>query len=278
MTTNSSVLITGCSDGGIGSGLALAFQERGYQVFATARNIDKMEALTGLPNVTLLTLDVVEPSHIDAAVKAVSAQTGGTLSYLINNAGRNHFMPILDETIETAREIFEINVWGPVAVTKAFAPLLIEAQGTLVNITSIAGHIPLPNMGSYAASKRSLEIISESLRLELTPFHVKVLSVVTGSVATNGQTYLQNWALPPDSRYKPIEQSIAQIVRGHDGIPRSPLTQYATEVVEQILAGAAGRIWCGERAATAKEPVEGAAADQRDRWVMQLWGLDDLSG
>lgn len=142
-----SVLITGCSDGGIGSGLALVFQERGYHVFATARNLDKTSALKNLPNVTLLKLEVTDASHIQAVKDAVSAHTGGTLSYLINNAGRNHFMPLLDEDINAAKMIFETNVWGPLAITQAFAPLLIKAKGTLVNITSIAGHGALPTMG-----------------------------------------------------------------------------------------------------------------------------------
>lgn len=142
-----SVLITGCSDGGIGSGLALVFQARGYHVFATARNPAKMAVLQSLPNLTLLTLDIVNKNHIQAALETVSAQTGGTLSYLINNAGRNHLMPLLDDDIEVARGIFDINVWGPLAITQAFAPLLIKAQGTLVNIGSIAGHGGVPMMG-----------------------------------------------------------------------------------------------------------------------------------
>jgi NAD(P)-dependent dehydrogenase (short-subunit alcohol dehydrogenase family) len=147
MSVKGSVLITGCSDGGIGSGLALVFQERGYHVFATVRNPEKTHDLKGLPNVTLLTLEVTDQSHIQAVKDAVSAQTDGTLSYLINNAGRNHFMPPLDEDIDVAKKIFETHVWGPLAITQAFAPLLIKAQGT-VSITSIAGHGAVPTMGN----------------------------------------------------------------------------------------------------------------------------------
>ena len=148
MSTKGSVLITGCSDGGIGYGLACAFQERGYHVFATARDPSKMELLKPLPNVTLLTLDVVNGDHIASAVEAVSKHTSGTLSYLINNAGRNHFMPLLDDNIDAAKKIFETNVWGPLALIQAFSPLLIKAQGTIISITSIAGgHGPVPTMG-----------------------------------------------------------------------------------------------------------------------------------
>ncbi|KAJ5190657.1 uncharacterized protein N7498_009642 [Penicillium cinerascens] len=274
MSPTGSVLITGCSDGGIGSSLALVFLERGYHVFATARNLDKTSALRGLPNVTLLTLEVTDERHIRAAKEAVSAQTGGTLSYLINNAGRNHFMPLLDEDIDAAKRIFEINVWGPLAITQTFAPLLIKAQGTLVNITSIGGHGAVPTMGSYGASKSSQEHMAETLRLELSPFGVKVLSVVTGVVSTNGRSYFEDWALPTNSRYKAIENTIAQVVRATDGMTSTPLATYATEVVDNILGGTTGRIWVGERAESAKNmPVEG----EMDQFMMKSFGLDELS-
>lgn len=142
------VLITGCSDDGIGNGLALTFQKQGYHVFATARNVGKMTKLNGLSNVTLLQLDVTEPSQIEAAVAAVQAQTGGTLDVLINNAGRNHFMPYLDEDVEQVKALYDINVWGPLRVTKAFAPLLIKAQGSIAFITSISGYVNVPFMGN----------------------------------------------------------------------------------------------------------------------------------
>lgn len=142
-----SVLITGCSDDGIGYGLALTFQKQGHQVFATARNLDKMTELNGLPNVTLLQLDVSEPSQIEVAVAAVQAKTGGTLDVLVNNAGRNHFMPYLDEDVEQVKALYDINVWGPLRVTKAFVPLLIKAQGSIAFTTSISGYLNVPFMG-----------------------------------------------------------------------------------------------------------------------------------
>jgi 1-acylglycerone phosphate reductase len=149
MSNNGSVLITGCSDDGIGYGLAAVFQKRGYHVFATARNPEKMSKLKGLDNVTLLTLDVTDKAQITAAVNAVREQTNGTLDYLINNAGRNHFMPILDEDLDVTRKLFENNVWGPLAVTQFFAPLLKQAKGTLVFLTSVSGYINVPYMGGY---------------------------------------------------------------------------------------------------------------------------------
>lgn len=147
MTSKETVLITGCSDGGIGSALALVLQQRGLHVFATARDPSKMSDLKGLPNVTMLTLDVVKTDQINAAVELVTKETGGTLNYLVNNAGRNHFMPILDENLDVVRDLFEVNFYGPLAVTQAFAPLLIKAKGMAVYITSISGYINVPFMG-----------------------------------------------------------------------------------------------------------------------------------
>ena len=145
--TTKTVLITGCSDDGIGSGLARALQARNMHVFATARTPAKMSQLASLDNVTLLKLDVTNAADIAEAVEAVTAATGGTLDRLINNAGRNHFMPILDEQVETLRALWDINVWGPLAVTQAFAPLLRRAKGMAVFITSTAGYVSVPYMG-----------------------------------------------------------------------------------------------------------------------------------
>jgi NADP-dependent 3-hydroxy acid dehydrogenase YdfG len=104
------VLITGCSDGGIGSALATTFHERGYHVFATARNVSKMSALADLQNTTLLVLDVGDSGQISAAVEAVKKETGGTLNILINNAGHNHFSPVLDIDIAAAKNVYETNL------------------------------------------------------------------------------------------------------------------------------------------------------------------------
>lgn len=136
-----SVLITGCSAGGIGASLALAFQKRNYLVFATARNTTKIPvSLTSLPNVVPLQLDVVSPASIAVAVKAVKAQVGDRgLDVLVNNSGLGMTAPALDSDIEQGKALFDVNFWGVLRVTQAFADLLIKAKGVLVNISSIAG-------------------------------------------------------------------------------------------------------------------------------------------
>jgi NAD(P)-dependent dehydrogenase (short-subunit alcohol dehydrogenase family) len=139
-----SVLITGCSAGGIGSALAEMFHERGLHVFATARSKSKMTHLEKLPNITLLELDVTSPESIAAAVEAVTAQTGGKLNYLVNNSGQSIVKPILDTDINEAKQLFDVNLWGVVAMTQAFAPLVIAAKGGIVNLASLAAYFRGP--------------------------------------------------------------------------------------------------------------------------------------
>lgn len=125
------VLITGCSAGGIGFSLAKDFQRRGLTVFATARDTSKMATLEKLPNTILLSLDVTSPSSISSAVEEVKSRTGGKLDYLLNNSGQSLHSPTLDTDIDDAVKLFDVNFWGVFRMIQAFAPLLIEAKGTV---------------------------------------------------------------------------------------------------------------------------------------------------
>ena len=149
-----SVLITGCSAGGIGSALALAFQTRRLHVFATARSLSKMQHLSGIPNVTLVQLDVTDPASVATAVKSVKETGNGKLKYLINNAGGGYVMPVLDTDIEKGKEMFEVNFWGPIRVANALSPMIIESTGTIVNISSGAAYINFPWTGKSPLSGR----------------------------------------------------------------------------------------------------------------------------
>ena len=144
-----SVLITGCSAGGIGTALAEVFHERGYHVFATVRNPSKTPpTLSNAKNVTIVTLDVLSQEAIAAAVDSVKKETGGRLDILINNSGGLLFSPALDTPIERAKEVFDLNFWAPLAMLQAFAPLLIEAKGCVVNNSSANAYAPMAFMGA----------------------------------------------------------------------------------------------------------------------------------
>ena len=135
-----SVLVTGCSAGGIGSALVESFQKKGFHVFATARTTSKMQPLAALDNVTLLQLDVTSRESIEHAVEVVKKQTGGTLDVLVNNSGAGYGVPVLDADLQTVRDMFEVNFFGTVLATQLFAPLVIAAKGSIVNICSTAAH------------------------------------------------------------------------------------------------------------------------------------------
>lgn len=121
----------------------------GIHVFATARNLSSLVHFKDLANITCLRLDVTSPESIAAAVQQVksSDKGSGRLKYLVNNAGVGLVGPLLDGKGVSAEEraVFETNLWGPLAVIRAFVPIMVESSGgTLVNIGSSAGVINVP--------------------------------------------------------------------------------------------------------------------------------------
>lgn len=140
MTTKTAV-VTGASPGGLGSEFVLALQKQGFRVFATVRSAGKGQHLSSISNVELLILDVTSPVGIKEAAKTVEEETNGRLDLLINNSGGGYTSPVLDADIEQSKKIFDVNVWGLLAVTQAFAPMLIASKGTIVNMSSISGDL-----------------------------------------------------------------------------------------------------------------------------------------
>lgn len=240
-----SVLITGCSAGGIGSALAETFHERGLHVFATARSMSKMAQLEKLPNVTLLELDVTDSKSIEAALEAVTAKTGGKLNHLINNSGQNIVMPALDTPIEDAKKLFDVNLWGMVAVTHAFSPLILETKGTIVNVASLAAFFRSPWISFYSASKAAVEAYSRSIQLELAPFGVRVITLVAGTVQTNIFRNSGGSPLPPDSMYKAATKEINGLAGGDLVQGAMPPADFARKVADDVLGGATGTVWRG---------------------------------
>ncbi|KAK9320927.1 hypothetical protein V1517DRAFT_340297 [Lipomyces orientalis] len=269
-----SVLITGCSDGGIGSALALAFQKRGLHVFATARTISKMSRLDGLPCVTLVTLDVTNYASITSAVEIVKSATGGTLDYLVNNSGVGYVMPTLDVDIEEAKRVFDVNVWGLLAVTQAFAPLVIATNGSIVNISSVGGLLYPPWLSVYTASKSAVTTISETLRLEMAPLGVKVLTAVTGTVHSNFFVNGPQHKLPPTSRYVSVEKSIVARAQGRDIQSGMNAAKYADRVVDDVLRGENGKIWRGKLASIVRYASTYLPTFVLDWLLLQQTGLD----
>lgn len=184
--TDRSVVVTGASSG-IGEATALFLDNLGYNVIAGVRQPEDAKSLQEKASERLspMIIDITDLSTIDLAVETLTGALGEKgLAGLVNNAGIAvagplEFLPLVD-----IRTQFEVNVIGQIAVTKAFLPLLRQGKGRIINISSIAGRMAVPNAGSYAISKFALEAMTDAFRQELKPWDVDVVSIQPGIVST----------------------------------------------------------------------------------------------
>jgi len=179
-------LITGCSTG-FGRELAKILVARGYRVIATARDQQKVADLVEghAERALALKLDVDKPRDIEAAVEAAH-QRFGRIDVLVNNAGYGYLAAIEEGEDAEIRAMFETNVFGLAAMTRAVLPIMrAQKSGAIVNISSMGGFIGFPGSGYYAATKFAVEGLSESLSKEVAPFGIKVVIVEPGPFRTD---------------------------------------------------------------------------------------------
>jgi NAD(P)-dependent dehydrogenase (short-subunit alcohol dehydrogenase family) len=175
------VLVTGCSTG-IGRCTALMLKERGYRVFATARDGDAVAALADA-GLEALALDLARPDSVEAAVAGVMAATGGRLYGLFNNAGYGQPGAVEDLTREALAAQFDANLFGTVDLTARVIPVMrAQGHGRIVMNSSVLGFVAMPLRGAYCASKYALEAIADTLRLELAGSGVHVCLVEPGPI------------------------------------------------------------------------------------------------
>ena len=180
------ILITGATSG-IGRAAALHLAERGHRVFATGRNQAALAALKqAAPALEVLTLDVTNARSIAIARELIRHATGGQgLDVLVNNAGFGVVGP--SELISDAdlRAQYETNVFGLMAVTRAFLPdMRARGRGRIVNVSSLGGRHTLPLYGVYNSTKYAVVSLSDALRIELKPFGIDVVLIEPGAIAT----------------------------------------------------------------------------------------------
>ncbi|ROW11938.1 hypothetical protein VPNG_05276 [Cytospora leucostoma] len=227
MLSKKTVLIMGCSDGGLGASIAKEFQARGYNVFATLRNLAKAGSLADVDGIEILELDVGSTESVRKVAHAVTRRTGRTLYALVNNAAHDYVLPLLDVDLEQAKETYDVNVWSIVATAQAFPPLLIKSKGTICNITSTAAF----------SSKIAATRISDVLCIELAPFGVKVITNVLGNVATPFFNNAPDLKLPEGSYYKIVEPVINTQQQGGYISGAEPVSKTAYDIVGDIIAG-----------------------------------------
>ena len=177
------IFITGGSSG-LGKAAVELFATKGWKVIATMRAPGKQQELAGMPNVTLLPLDVTDPKQITAAVEKAIAM--GKIDVVFNNAGYGLMGPL--EAISDAQigRQLDTNLLGVIRVIQAFIPHFRESGGGLfITTTSIGGHVAFPFSSLYHATKWALEGFSESLSFELGPFGIGVKTMAPGGITTD---------------------------------------------------------------------------------------------
>jgi len=176
-------VITGASTG-IGAATARELARRGFHVLAGVRRDRDADAIRA-PGIEPLIIDITNPDHIQAlATRVYEDPQGRALRALVNNAGIGVNVPVEAFAIDEWRRLFEVNLFGHVAVTQALLPALVVSKGRVINISSVGGKIAMATYGPYAGTKFALEAVSDSLRRELAATDVRVVVVEPGAVRT----------------------------------------------------------------------------------------------
>jgi NAD(P)-dependent dehydrogenase (short-subunit alcohol dehydrogenase family) len=187
MRPGQSILITGATSG-IGRDAALRLARAGHLVLAGGRRADALATLAreGGGRLEPVVLDVTDPASVAAARELVDRRTGGRgLDVLVNNAGFALPGPLEALAEEDLRMLFDTNVFGLLAMTRAFLPGMRErGQGRVVNVGSIMGRVAMPLLGAYNASKHAVAALTDALRMELAPFGISVVLVEPGAIRT----------------------------------------------------------------------------------------------
>ncbi|MDO7171141.1 SDR family oxidoreductase [Mariniflexile sp. AS56] len=191
------VLITGGSSG-IGKSVGEYLTSNGFIVYGTSRNPENYKE----SKFPILELDVKNVETIQQTVKTIIDKEG-RLDVVVNNAGAGITGAIEEIPDAEIKANFDTNFFGPISVIKAVLPQMRKQQaGLIINITSIAGYMGLPYRGVYSASKGALELLTESFRMELKDFNIKMTNIAPGDFATNIAAGRYHAPLLENSPYK----------------------------------------------------------------------------
>ncbi|CAH2354317.1 NADPH-dependent 1-acyldihydroxyacetone phosphate reductase [[Candida] railenensis] len=190
--------VTGASSG-IGFAVSVELAKRGYKVYAGARRVDDMKPLKKF-GIIPVNLDVTSAESISAARELIELENDH-LDILLNNAGNFRVAPAIEVSDEDFIRCYEVNLYGPIRVTREFSKLIIKGKGLFAYTTSNAGMMPVPFASIYSSSKAALSAYASTLAFEVKPFGVQVLDFVSGGVKT-GITQVEHPVLNSDSLYR----------------------------------------------------------------------------
>lgn len=222
-------LVTGAA-GGIGLAIARSLAAAGYRVFGTSRKA----GATGAPGVTMLPCDVTDETSVATLVQEVLRQAG-SIDLLVNNAGGALIAAAEESSVEQAKALFDLNLFGIVRMTNAVLPILRQqGGGRIINISSVVGFLPSPFAAFYAASKHAVEGYSQSLDHEVRPFGIRVLLVEPAFTRTDIDSHA---ALPdrPLDAYAAARQAMQAVWAGGIALGDAPEI-VATAVLEVARA------------------------------------------
>ncbi|MGD6815636.1 SDR family NAD(P)-dependent oxidoreductase [Metabacillus sp. 84] len=254
---NKVVFITGAS-GGIGEAMARKSAAAGAVPVLMARREDRLKSLalelkqTYGAEVFYAKLDVSDTKEIASVFQQLAAKTG-RVDVLVNNAGFGVFKTVEESALEEMKRMFEVNVFGLIACTKAVLPAMKkQGGGQIINIASQAGKIATPKSSLYAATKHAVLGFSNSLRMECTGTGIKVTTVNPGPIRTDffetadeSGDYTKNverWMLTPDFVAEKVVRSMVRYKR-EINLPRwmnagSTLYQMAPGLIEKLAGNA----------------------------------------
>ncbi len=234
-------MVTGASTG-IGAATARELARRGFHVLAGVRRDTDADALRAA-NLEPVMLDITNEAEIAALVTRIGGDPERRpLRALVNNAGIGVNAPVEVLPLSEWRRLFDINLFGHVAMTQALLPALIESRGTVVNISSVGGKVAMATYGPYAGSKFALEAVSDALRREVGPLGVKVIVIEPGAVTTEmlgrvaatGERVTGGMTAEQRGRYDTLMQSVISQARA--AIPRGVPAEAAGLVVADAIA------------------------------------------
>lgn len=214
------VLITGAT-AGIGKHTALYLRERGHRVIATGRNPKALAELRA-SGVDAIALDVTSAESIGAAKAEIDRLTDGYgVDVLVNNAGYGLFGPVEILSDEDVRAQFETNVFGLLAVTRAFVPeMRARGTGRVINVSSVGGRMVFPLGGVYHATKYAVEALSDALRMELRQFGIRVSVVEPGYIETEFTSTTMGLLQKYVGESSPYAHSLARAAQADKAIER----------------------------------------------------------
>jgi NAD(P)-dependent dehydrogenase (short-subunit alcohol dehydrogenase family) len=232
--SNKTALVTGASSG-IGEATALQLAELGYTVYAAARRVERMSDLADR-GIRTRSVDVTDDPSMVALVEMIIADTG-RIDVLVNNAGYGSYGALEDMPIEEARRQFEVNVFGLARLTQLVLPQMrAQRDGYLVNVSSMGGRIWEPLGSWYHASKFAVEGLSDSLRVEVAEFGIKVVIIEPGSIRSEWSAIAADKleATSANTPYARQAKVVGAVLRGVD---RSQMAS-GPEVVAEAIAKA----------------------------------------